>query len=71
MRCFQVRLPSVVYSDNDFNFVSALATVPDPPDHLLCLWHLVDQSLKQHVASSLRGGASSFAVFPERLYAGS
>ena len=67
MRCFEVRLPSVVFSDNDFNFASALSTVPEPSAHLLCLWHLVDQSLKQHVASSLCGGASSFAVFRKDL----
>lgn len=63
MRCFQTRLPAVVFTDNDTNFSAALATIQNPPDHLLCLWHLVDQGIKKHFASLLSGGAANFGAF--------
>jgi hypothetical protein len=52
-----------VFSDNDAALSAALISLPFDVTHVLCLFHLLDQSIKTVVGGCIVGGKSNWAAF--------
>jgi hypothetical protein len=62
-RAFDQRLPAVLFSNNDMAIASAPFSLPFPVTHILCIWHLVDQSMKAAVGGTIVGGNRKWLLF--------